>query len=150
LEEALRNFTGTLLYISHDRYFINHTANHVLELTSEGLKKYLGNYDDYLLEKQKHAQGKTETKDSPPPPQNEWQTRKDQQAAQRKKQARITRLENEISQTEKAIAACDKKLADDIIARDAAAAEQIYNEKTGLEEKLCALYADWTDTEVQP
>jgi ATP-binding cassette subfamily F protein 3 len=148
LEDALRNFPGTLLYISHDRYFINHTATNVLELTAEGLKNFSGNYDDYLAEKQKQAQNKVpeevddlDTSDSTQ--KNQWQNRKEEQAAERKRIAHINRLEDNIAKTEAAIAACDARLADDVIARDAAASEEVFNEKTKLEEKLAFLYTEW-------
>ena len=55
LENALNNYTGTLLYVSHDRYFINRTADRILELNSEGLTEYLGNYDYYLEKKQENT-----------------------------------------------------------------------------------------------
>ena len=48
LEEALQNYTGTVLYVSHDRYFINQTATRILDLTGGGLNSYSGNYDAYL------------------------------------------------------------------------------------------------------
>ncbi|CBK74694.1 ATPase components of ABC transporters with duplicated ATPase domains [Butyrivibrio fibrisolvens 16/4] len=51
LEEALNEYDGTLLYVSHDRYFVNKTANTILELSAGGLTKYLGNYDDYIAKK---------------------------------------------------------------------------------------------------
>jgi len=155
LEDALRDFSGTLLYISHDRYFINHTATRILELTANGLTEYIGNYDDYLAEKQKHLQAEIKTDDPLPSGsadesdrnrQNQWKTQKAQQSAERKKQARINRLEEDIAKTEEAIARCDVKLADDAIARDAAASEAVYGERTELEEKLDELYEAWDAT----
>ena len=53
LEEALNNYEGTVLYVSHDRYFINKTATRILELTNQRLVNYIGNYD-YYLEKRKN------------------------------------------------------------------------------------------------
>lgn len=51
LEQALRDYTGTVLYVSHDRYFINQTATRILELTNQQLVNYIGNYDYYLKRK---------------------------------------------------------------------------------------------------
>ncbi|MCL2501256.1 MAG: ABC-F family ATP-binding cassette domain-containing protein [Defluviitaleaceae bacterium] len=149
LEESLRGYAGTLLYISHDRYFINHTATRVLELTADGLKNYTGNYDDYLAGKQKHLQAQAQASaaddfglpDSAPL--NQWKNQKERQSAERRKQTRINRLEEDIEKTEEAISACEARLSDDAIARDAAASEKVYNEKTKLEEKLAALYEAW-------
>jgi len=151
LEDALRNFPGTLLYISHDRYFINHTANCVLELSPDGLKRYPGNYDDYLEKKQALklaaegvADNATETNMNNPPAQKaDWQKRKDEQAAQRKRTARIAKLEKEIAATESAIAACDALLSNEEVARDATASEQAYNEKSAYEATLTTLYEEW-------
>jgi ATP-binding cassette subfamily F protein 3 len=149
LEEALRSFPGTLLYISHDRYFINHTATCVMELTAEGMKKFSGNYDDYLAEKYKqaHAQEAEITvndKDKNDSTQKiNWQNRKDRQSAERKSKTKLERLEAEIAQTEQAIADCDTSLADDEISRDATASAEIYNHKTALEKNLIILYDEW-------
>jgi len=151
LEDALRNFTGTLLYISHDRYFINHTANCVLELTANGVEKFLGNYDHYLAEKQKQALGETpgtpvQTNTPAPTSQKaDWQNKKEQQAAERKRTARLARLEADIAKTEAAIQTCDDQLSTDAIARDATASADIYNERTQLEATLSTLYEEWEE-----
>jgi len=145
LEDALRSFPGTLIYISHDRYFINHTANRVMELTSEGLRNFPGNYDDYLQHKQKWARAEEATTipQAGPAQKSTWQSRKEQQASERKRLAKIARLEADIAQAEEAIKACDEKLADDAISRDAAASAQAYDEKIQWEEKLVLLYEAW-------
>lgn len=148
LEDALRNFAGTLLYISHDRYFINHTANCVLELSAEGLKRYPGNYDDYLTEKQKDTQlidtkSFDENGKGDPAQQNQWQSRKEQQSAERKKQTKMNRLEEDILKTEEKIKICDQNLADDTVSRDAVLSAEVFNQKSELEKKLAALYQEW-------
>jgi len=154
LEDALRNFTGTLLYISHDRYFINHTANCVLELSQNGMKRFPGNYDDYLEKKlamklaaegtAANATVATSNDTARTPAQKaDWQKRKDEQAAQRKRTARIAKLEKEIAATEVAIADCDTRLLNEEIARDAAASEQVFNEKNTHEAALATLYEEW-------
>jgi ATP-binding cassette subfamily F protein 3 len=154
LEDALRSFTGALLYISHDRYFINHTANAMLELTAAGLERFAGNYDDYLAEKQKRAMMEGERATDSPRPQTQtvspnqktdWQNRRDAQAAERKHASRLARLEADIAKTEQTIAAFDTKLADDTVARDAQASAEVFNAKTELENKLQQLYSEWEE-----
>ncbi len=146
LEEALRNYTGTCLYISHDRYFINNTAEKVVELTKDGARIYLGNYD-YYLEKKKELPGVGEAvgestaavsanKDG-------WVKRKEQESSARKRQTLITRLEKDIHDTEAAIETLAHKLTDEAICRDADALNDVYSEKSELEARLEELYEQW-------
>jgi len=152
LEDALRDFPGTLLYISHDRYFINNTATCILELSTEGITRFPGNYDDYLAEKQKRLLAEEATEapvEAATSNKADYHTRKEQEANERKRKARITRLETEIAETEAAIATCDEKLTDDTTARDAEAAAAVFNEKTTLEEKLAILYDEWETSSLE-
>ena len=152
LEDALRDFPGTLLYISHDRYFINNTATCILELSTEGITRFPGNYDDYLAEKQKRLLAEEATEapvEAATSNKADYHTRKEQEANERKRKARITRLEAEITETEAAIAICDEKLTDDTTARDAEAAAAVFNEKTTLEEKLAILYDEWETSSLE-
>ena len=161
LEEALREFSGTLLYISHDRYFINNTATKVLELTPSGIVTYAGNYDYYMEKKAFLAQlnpdnvqfsgkgtGLTDGLSHTHTPsgltsKEDYQRKKEQDAFARKRKSRIERLETEIAHTEAKISDCDKKLASDDVGRDAAAAQKIFSEKSELEVSLSALYDEW-------
>ncbi|MCL2421761.1 MAG: ATP-binding cassette domain-containing protein [Defluviitaleaceae bacterium] len=139
LEEAIRGFPGTVLYISHDRYFINSTATKVLEMSATSVTEYLGNYD-YFVEKKASLATQTVASGSAEPAKNDWQAKKEAEAAIRKQEARKKRLEQSIQETEEKIAACDAQLALDEIARDAAAAAKIFAEKTELEELLLQMY----------
>ena len=113
LEEALRNYTGTVLYVSHDRYFINRTATRILELTGETLVNYIGNYD-YYLEKHdqmtalyvKNTESPVSFADSGKDTEQkaDWQARKAEQA-------RIRKLENTLKKAEKTIAELEDKIA---------------------------------------
>ena len=151
LEEALRAFTGTLLYISHDRYFINNTATSVLDLTPTGLVEYAGNYDYYLEKSQERLH--TEAASTPqiantsPSSKEYWIKKKEQEAQARRKKSRLEKLETEISETENRIAECDVQLAMDEIGRNAEKAQQIFTQKTELEKYLSALYDEWAEME---
>ena len=102
LEDALNNYEGTVLYVSHDRYFINRTATRILELTNQKLVNYIGNYDYYLEKKEeltsiyapKIQEEKAREKTSST--KLDWQQKKEEQA-------RIRKRENELKKTEKAI-----------------------------------------------
>ncbi|MCL2362192.1 MAG: ABC-F family ATP-binding cassette domain-containing protein [Defluviitaleaceae bacterium] len=147
LEEALRDFQGTLLYISHDRYFINNTANMILEMEPTGLRRYLGNYD-YYMEKKAEELAMLEMEASSPdvPPINqkeEYQRKKEQDSAARRKKSQVDKLEAQIAKAEAQIADCDARLNDEAVSRDAEAAAAVYAEKINLEEELAMLYDDW-------
>lgn len=155
LEDALNRYEGTVIYISHDRYFINRTAEKILELTREGVVQYAGNYDYYLEKKAEWERGEAEKlRESPqaaaaakPQPasdtKNDWLRQKEQQAAERKLANKIARLEAEIEETEAAIANADAEMA--AASSDYTKAQEIFEEKALLEEKLETLYAQWEE-----
>jgi len=148
LEEALREFTGTLLYISHDRYFINNTATRILDLTPAGLVSYTGNYDYYVEKKAALMQqgflgGNHEGTQQTASSKDEWRRKKEQNAVERRKKSRIERLEKEISKIETEIVECDEKLADDEIGRNTELVQEIFTKKTNLETHLTQLYEEW-------
>ena len=143
LENALINYTGTVLYISHDRYFINRTATRVLELTPDGVNSYLGNYDFYLETKSPPVVTETaapaaETKSS-----LDWKKQKEEQAAKRKLENQINKIEQQIADTEAEIEECETMLASEEVYSSASKSAEIFNKKTALEEKLNGLYAEW-------
>ena len=149
LEEALREFTGTLLYISHDRYFINNTATRILDLTPKGLVSYAGNYDYYVEKKAAMALLKPEEQIAPAQPvssKEDWLRKKEQDAAARRKKSRIEKLEAEISETESAISECDVKMADEKISSNVELLQEIFTQKTDMERRLSALYEEWERT----
>lgn len=146
LEQALKNYEGTVLYISHDRYFINSTASKIVELNKDKAAIYLGNYDYYtekLAETENTAQtqetiSETETK-------LDWKKQKEVQAQQRKKENLIKKLENDISETENKISELDNLLASEEVYTNSVRSREIYEEKQVLEEKLMELYEQWEE-----
>lgn len=117
LESALNQYTGTVLFVSHDRYFINQTATRILELTGETLVNYLGNYDYYLEKREEltrvyaslpddlnNAERDKETEDAPAA-KADWKQ-------QKAEQARLRKLMNELKRTEERIASLEAELAE--------------------------------------
>ena len=151
LENAINNYEGTVLYVSHDRYFINKTATKIIELSKGGVKEYLGNYDYYIEKKntakreemlfgekthQPEKQEISETKLS-------YQEQKEQQAKERKLKNQIKKLETEIEETEVKIQALEEELMKPEIATDADKARDLFDQKTDLETHLNELYDKW-------
>lgn len=119
LEEALSGYDGTIFIVSHDRYFINRMADHVIRLTGDGCRVFPGNYDAYLAELQKEDAAEPETPAAPVPPKaNEYRLRKEQESARRKLATRIRRNEEAITDAEAAVAALHEQLADEAVAAD--------------------------------
>ena len=156
LESAINRYEGTCIYISHDRYFINKTAEKILELTPEGVILYNGNYDYYLEKKAERARNEAEkalqnaqkaTAAAPAQPisetKNDWLKQKEQQAAERKLANKIKKIEAEIEETENAIAKADEDMA--ACGTDFSKANEIFAEKTKLEEKLEKLFEEWEE-----
>ncbi|MBQ7083947.1 MAG: ATP-binding cassette domain-containing protein, partial [Anaerotignum sp.] len=156
LESAINRYEGTCIYISHDRYFINKTAEKILELTPDGVILYNGNYDYYLEKKAERARNEAEkalqnpqkaTTTAPAQPisetKNDWLKQKEQQAAERKLANKIKKLETEIEETENAIAKADEDMA--ACGTDFNKANEIFAEKTKLEEKLEKLFEEWEE-----
>ena len=152
LENALNQYEGTVVYISHDRYFINKTAEKILELSPTGVATYLGNYDYYLEKKAERLRNEAESiKNNTALPEklatpisetkNDWLKQKEEQAAKRKQDAQISRLEKEIEETEAAICSADQEMA--ALSTDYTKAQEIFQNKTLLESKLEDLYSQW-------
>lgn len=144
LEQALRSYEGTVLYISHDRYFINQTAQKIIELTKNKAVTYLGNYDYYMekLEENKITikaqEAVTETENK-----IDWKKQKEIQSQLRKKENQIKKLETEISETENKITELDDLLATEEVYTNSVRSREVYEEKEALEEKLMTLYEEW-------
>lgn len=143
LEEALKGYEGTVLYISHDRYFINSTADKVIELNKDGAVTYLGNYD-YYMEKKAVSVISNADKETPAETENklDWKKKKELQAQQRKKENRIKRLEEEIASVENKIDELDKLLETEEVYTNSVRSREVYEEKEGLEERLMELYEE--------
>ncbi len=152
LEEALKNYTGTVLYVSHDRYFINQTATRILELTGRRLIPYLGNYDDYLEKRDElnrvyltpGPQQKPEPEETAVSGSREdWKQRKEEQAQARKKQNDLKRLEDDIHSKEQRDAEIDTLLSDETIYTDVGRLLELNDEKEKIHADLDSLYERW-------
>lgn len=148
LETALNAYEGTVLYVSHDRYFINKTATRILELTHQQFVNYIGNYDYYLEKKElltpvsdtQTANGKAE---APSPQKLDWKQQKETQALLRKKENDLKKCEERIETLETKNAALDEEMAKPEIATNSAKLQEIAKEKEIVEAELETLYAKW-------
>lgn len=158
LEDALNGYTGTVLYVSHDRYFINKTASRILELDHKALTTYLGNYDYYLEKKAEQpemqlssdrtvsgsVQSIAKTPDaSDSQSKQDWKSKKEQQAAQRKKENAIQKCEAEITDLEARNTEIEQQMALPEICTDVAKLQTLSQEKESNDSALSALYEKW-------
>jgi ATP-binding cassette subfamily F protein 3 len=146
LENALNEYEGTLLYVSHDRYFINRTATRILELADGTFTSYPGNYDYYLEKKSPEAKGQSISGPAltlPSENKLSWQEQKAKDAAKRKKDNRIKRIEEEISALEAKKSETEALMSDPKIATDAEKLTELSKESGELDEKLNSLYTEW-------
>lgn len=161
LENALNQYTGTVLYVSHDRYFINKTASRILELTGNTLVNYIGNYDYYLTKKEEltriyvpQAAEKTSTGlfgnaiASPAVTgesdvKRDWKQQKEEQARERKRQNDLKKTEEQIQALETRDGELDEMLAQPEVYSDAARCMELNKEKYEISQKLEELYELW-------
>lgn len=151
LEQALNQYTGTVLYVSHDRYFINQTATRILELTNQAMVNYIGNYDYYLEKKEEltrvYAPDQEEIPEKETVSENKisWQQKKEEQARLRKRENDLKRLENRITELEERDAAIDEEMAQPEVAINAARCIELSKEKAQIVEELETLYEQWEE-----
>lgn len=149
LENALNRYTGTLLYVSHDRFFINRTATRILELTGQTLINYIGNYDYYLEKKDlltnlTFASAANEEKViSDSEAKQDWNKQREEQAKMRKRKNELKRVEDSIAQTEQKIAEITDLLDQEEVYTDVPRLLKLNKEKEGLEIQLEELYERW-------
>lgn len=149
LETAINNYTGTCLYISHDRYFINNTATKIIELTQEKMYTYLGDYEYYLqkISENNHINDYTKFRETPIQKKEnkkiEWKLQKEEQAKIRKKQNDLKKIEKEIENFEEKIKQLNYELSLEEVYTDLIKTREIFEEKTRLEENLSILYENW-------
>lgn len=150
LEQALNNYTGTVLYVSHDRYFINQTATRILELTGQTLINYIGNYDYYLEKRDLMTSLYTAPADSNQTSGAEesevkldWKAQKEEQARIRKRQNDLKKTEDEILKLETRDAEIDALLLDESIYTNVAKLVELNQEKENLQSRLEELYEIW-------
>ncbi|MGN0160427.1 MAG: ABC-F family ATP-binding cassette domain-containing protein [Lachnospiraceae bacterium] len=146
LENALNNYTGTVFYVSHDRYFINSTATRILELKGNRITNYIGNYDYYL---EKHEiLGVTESTDQPAAPQDRagkdhWKASKEEQAALRKQKNELKRIESSIEDLEHQLKELQEQINDPANATSSSKLLELHNQQVKIEENLSDLYEKW-------
>ncbi len=151
LEEALNSYTGTVLYVSHDRYFINQTATRIMDLTNQAIVNYIGDYDYYLekkdelTEKYAPAQKQAEVFEAPSESKLTWQQQKEEQALKRKRENDLKKVEARIEELE----IRDKEIDDTLIlpevCTDVARCTQLSREKEALQKELEELYEKWEE-----
>ncbi len=168
LEDALCAYTGTVLYVSHDRYFINKTAHRILDLNRRTLTNYLGNYD-YYLEKKDEQLAKIDSAQSPSrapasgispvsmssagqadsTAKQDWKAKKEQQAAQRKRENDLKKCEERIETLETRNEEIDTLMASPEVCTDVARLQELNREKEGNEAELAELYEKWEELSLE-
>ena len=139
-------YTGTILYVSHDRYFINKTATRILEISSNGLTSYPGNYQDYLAQKEKEKIAKqqtTEKTENVTTSKLSWQQQKEEQAKQRKKENRLKKVEEQITELEERQEELSSQMALPENSTDPAKLLELSNEQSKIASSLEKLYEEW-------
>ena len=158
LEQALNSYTGTVFFVSHDRYFINQTATRILDLTGQTIINYIGNYD-YYLEKQEEltrvyvtdrqnageqpVQTASQGGVSEESGRIDWQEQKKQQAALRKKQNELKKTEEDIARLEEQKEQLETEASDPAVATNSARLFELHKQMTEIEEELEVLYENW-------
>ena len=154
LEEALNSYTGTVLYVSHDRYFINQTATRILELTNQAVVNYIGDYDYYLEKKEelteKYApiqQTEETASDEAAPAASEgkltWQQQKEEQARKRKQEAELKKTEQRIEELETRDREIDETLVLPDVCTNVGRCAELSREKDKIQAELEELYEKW-------
>lgn len=153
LEDAIRNYTGTVLVVSHDRYFINRIATRILELKDQQLYSFIGNYDYYEAHKEliyeatvpKQAFNSSMVAASTPvaSSKDDYKKQKEEQARLRKKENDIKKAEQKIEQTEAEITKIDEEFLNPDFATNSAKLSELSKKREELESTLSALYETW-------
>lgn len=151
LEQALNAYTGTVLYVSHDRYFINQTATRILDLTNQAMVNYIGNYDYYLEKKEEltliYAPQATitATETSPSTAKADWKQQKEEQARLRKRENELKKTEQEIEKLEQRDKEIDEEMAQPEVSVNVAECIRLSKEKADIAQKLEILYEKWEE-----
>ena len=146
LENALNNYAGTILYVSHDRYFINQTATRILDLSPNGITSYIGNYD-YYIEQQLVSTAQSEEKAAVVKEETEtkkdWKRSKEEQARERKRQNDIKKTETRIEELEQLLSSLEEEMSLPENATNVAKLTEITTRQAAATEELEALYETW-------
>jgi ATP-binding cassette subfamily F protein 3 len=150
LEDALNEYDGTLLYVSHDRYFVNRTANIILELSDGKLTKYLGNYDDYIAKKEQLALANSASNDNSDASSNnetaaklDFKEQKRIEAEKRKLQNQISKIEAEIEELENKKAKIEEEFLKPENMTNSAKLNELTGEQNEIDSRLEELYEKW-------
>lgn len=146
LENTLNNYAGTILYVSHDRYFINQTATRILDLSPNGITSYIGNYD-YYIEQQLVSTAQSEEKAAVVKEETEtkkdWKRSKEEQARERKRQNDIKKTETRIEELEQLLSSLEEEMSLPENATNVAKLTEITTRQAAATEELEALYETW-------
>lgn len=149
LENALNSYSGTVLYVSHDRYFINQTATRIIDLNQKQLVNYIGNYDYYLEKKEllspAVASSNLSVSQTASEGKTDWKQQKEEQANKRKRENELKKTEEEISSIEDRIASIDEQMASPEVCTDVGKCMELQKEKDTLSERLEVLYEKWEE-----
>lgn len=166
LEEALNNYSGTVLYVSHDRYFINQTASRILELVNQTFVNYIGNYDYYLEKRAELTKAYSEPVSSSSGARGSapsvrftaegsvsesklsWQEQKEQQAKERKRKNDLKKTEEEIGRLEERNAQIDHELTLEEVYSNSVRCQELALERSENESRLEELYERWAELEI--
>lgn len=156
LEHALNDYTGTLLYVSHDRYFINQTATRILDLVNQKFVNYIGNYDYYLEKKEEltaaytsevNASDSASPASAPSENKLSWQEQKEAQAKERKRQNDLRKTEERITALEERDSEIDQLMMKEEIFTNSVKCQELAQEKATIAEELEELYEKWEELE---
>lgn len=152
LEAALADFPGTIIFVSHDRYFINKITDQIAEMQRDGITRYLGDYDYYIEKKQEEAEieklqqseeAKEAISEKPSNRKQDFKEEKMQRSEQRKKERRITELETSIETLEQEIATLEEKMAEPEIYQDHEKSLELLEQTNTIKEKLEQKMEEW-------
>ena len=153
LEEALNSYTGTVLYVSHDRYFINQTATRIMDLTNQAIVNYIGDYDYYLEKKEEMTRiyapaqetAAQEVKENVSETKLTWQQQKEEQALKRKRENELKKVERRIEELETRDKELDETMVLPDICTNVAECTKLSREKAAIAEELEGLYEKWEE-----
>ncbi len=163
LENAINKYTGTVLYVSHDRYFINQTASRILELTNHTFINYIGNYDYYLEKKDllsavaadngsRTREENTSSAAAPSSPTTadtasklDWKEQKELQAQKRRQQNALKKTEERIAELEQRCTEIDEEMTKEEIYTNSVKCQELASEKAEHEKELEELYETWAE-----
>lgn len=154
LEKALNDYTGTVLYVSHDRYFINETATRILDLVNQTFVNYIGNYDYYLEKKEAltavyagsgQSEDLSRAQEAVSESKLSWQEQKEAQAKERKRQNDLKKTEERITALEERDAEIDTLMTQEEVYTNSVQCQELAAEKAAIQTELEELYIRWEE-----